>query len=166
MKLGINIHWRHTVQCLHICTFEYVVPWNLLTQAIQNYYYNFFNQLSHHCWSYCQEMMINTLTASVPTESSQQLLEGLHNQFLQISRLTSGYLTAFDDFPILSLKSWVMGLMNYHHIQRICIYGFQMRHCNYFNDLLTLYVRTLVRTSVLSGHYWVLWYFFVFLQYP
>lgn len=33
-----------------------------------------------------------------------------------------------------------MGLMNYRHIQRICIYGFQMTHCNYFNDLLTLYV--------------------------
>lgn len=48
--------------------------------------------------------MINTLTTSVPTEPSQQLLEGLHNQILQISGLTSGYLTAFDDFSILSLK--------------------------------------------------------------
>lgn len=103
--------------------------------------------------------MISPLTTSVPTESSQQLLEGLQNQFLQISRLISGYLTAFDNFPTLPLKSWVMVLMNYRPIQRICIYGFQMTHCNYFNDLLTLYVRTLVRTSVVSRHYWVLWYF-------
>lgn len=103
--------------------------------------------------------MISPLTTPVPTESSQQLLEGLQKQFLQISRLTPGYFTASDDFPTLPLKSWVMGLMNYHHIQRICIYGFQMTHCNYFNALLTLCIRTLVKTSVLGRHYWVLWYF-------
>lgn len=48
--------------------------------------------------------MTSPLTTSVPTESSQQLLEGLQSQFLQISRLTSGHLTAFDDFPTLPLK--------------------------------------------------------------
>lgn len=66
--------------------------------------------------------MISPLTTSVHTEPSQQLLEGLQNQFLQISRLTSGCLTASDDFPTRPLKSWVVGLMNYRHSQSMYLW--------------------------------------------